>query len=150
MIEESGFSVRNLKYMKSFYNEYKNDIDFVQLVAQLPWTHNIILIEKIKDRNIRKWYIEKCLEEGWSKSILNYQIDTNLYSRQVKNIKHNNFKVTLNQNSDLADYIMKEPYIFDIIELSENYKERELESKMLDRLKNILLELGNGFSFIGN
>ena len=146
----TGFSVRNLKYMKKFYNEYKDNSEFVQLVAQLPWTHNIILIEKVKDKDIRKWYMEQCVIEGWSKSILIYQIDTNLYKRQVKNIKHNNFELTLKQNSDLANNMMKEPYVFDLMELTNDYKERELENKLLERLKNVLLELGSGFSFVGN
>lgn len=147
---QKGFSVRNLKYMKTFYSEYHDDLEFVQLVAQLPWTHNIILIEKIKNKKIRKWYIENCLNEGWSKSILIYQIDTNLYKRQIENIKHNNFNLTLKKNSDLASNIMKDPYVFDIIELTNDYKEKELENKMLEKLKNVLLEFGNGFSFIGN
>ncbi len=145
-----GFSVRNLKYMKAFYNEYKDGSEFVQLVAQLPWKHNITLMQKVKDKNIRKWYMEKCLEEGWSNDILVYQIDTDLYKRQIENAKHNNFKVTLKEKSDLANNIMKEPYVFDLIELTEDYKERELENKMLERLKNVLLELGSGFSFVGN
>ena len=145
-----GFSIRNLKYMKAFYNEYKDDVEFVQLVAQLPWKHNITLMQKVKDKNIRKWYMEKCLEEGWSNDILVYQIDTDLYKRQIENAKHNNFKVTLKENSDLANNIMKEPYVFDLIELTEDYKERELENKMLERLKNVLLELGSGFSFVSN
>ena len=145
-----GFSVRNLKYMKSFYEEYKDDYEFVQLVAQLPWTHNIILIEKIKDKKIRKWYVEKCIEEGWSKSVLLYQIDTNLYFRQMESRKQNNFNLTLKINSDLANNLMKEPYVFDLLDLTENFKEKELENKMLEKLKNVLLELGNGFSFIGN
>lgn len=145
-----GFSVRNLKYMKAFYNEYKDDNEFVQLVAQLPWKHNITLMQKVKDKNIRKWYMEKCLEEGWSNNILVYQIDTDLYKRQIENVKHNNFKLTLKENSDLANNIMKEPYVFDLIELTEDYKERELENKMLERLKNVLLELGSGFSFVSN
>ena len=147
---QKGYSVRNLKYMKAFYEEYKNDNEFVHLGAQLPWKHNIELMKRVKDKNIRKWYMENCLKEGWSKSILIYQIDTDLYQRQVKNIKHTNFDLTLKQNSDLANYIIKEPYVFDLIELTENYKERELESKMLERLKNVLLELGNGFSFVGS
>lgn len=147
---QKGFSIRNLKYMKSFYMEYKEDNEFVQLIAQIPWKHNIILMQKIKDKNIRKWYIEKVIEEGWAESVLLYQLDTNLYQRQVKNIKHTNFDLTLKQNSDLANYIMKEPYVFDLIELAEDYKEKELENKMLERLKNILLELGSGFSFVGN
>ena len=79
-----------------------------------------------------------------------YQLDTNLYSRQVENKKHNNFELTLKENSELASHIMKEPYVFDLIELTENYKEKELESKMLERLKNVLLELGSGFSFVGS
>ncbi len=145
-----GFSVRNLKYMKSFYIEYKNDNEFMQLVAQIPWKHNLTLIQKVKDKEIRKWYMLRCLEEGWSDSILIYQIDTDLYRRQEKAIKHNNFDITLKQNSDLANNMMKEPYVFDLIELTEDYKERELENKMLERLKNVLLELGNGFSFVGN
>ena len=145
-----GFSVRNLKYMKSFYNEYKDNNEFVQLVAQLPWKHNITLIQKVKDKGIRKWYMNKCLEEGWSDSILIYQIDTNLYNRQEKTIKHNNFSITLKKNSDLANNMMKEPYVFDLIELTEDYKEKELENKMLEKLKNVLLELGSGFSFVGN
>lgn len=145
-----GFSVRNLKYMKTFYNEYKDDKEFVQLVAQIPWKHNITLMQKIKDKEIRKWYMNNCLEEGWSDSVLVYQIDTSLYDRQEKAIKHNNFELTLKQNSDLANNMMKEPYVFDLIELTDDYKEKELENKMLDRLKNILLELGSGFSFVGN
>ncbi len=145
-----GFSVRNLKYMKSFYNEYKEDKEFVQLVAQLPWKHNITLMQKVKDKEISKWYMNRCLEEGWSDSILVYQIDTNLYSRQEKATKHNNFNVTLKKNSDLANNIMKEPYIFDLVELTEDYKEKELEDKMLEKLKNVLLELGAGFSFVGS
>lgn len=116
-----GFSVRNLKYMKSFYDEYKDDEEFVQLVAQLPWKHNITLIQKVKDKEIRKWYMGKCLEEGWSDNILVYQIDTNLYNRQVKTIKHNNFNLTLKQNNDLANNIMKEPYVFDLIERVMGY-----------------------------
>lgn len=147
---QKGFSIRNLKYMKTFYSEYKNDSEFVQLVAQLPWTHNISLIEKVKNKRIRKWYIGKCIEEGWSRSVLIYQIDTNLYQRQTKNIKHNNFNLTLKQNSDLASNMMKDPYVFDIIEPADNYREKELENKMIERLKNILLEFGNGFSFVGN
>ena len=61
---QKGFSIRNLKYMKTFYNEYKDDSEFVHLGAQLPWKHNIVLIEKIRNKDIRKWYMERCLEEG--------------------------------------------------------------------------------------
>jgi len=132
---QKGFSIRNLKYMKTFYTEYHDDLEFVHLGAQLPWKHNISLMEKVKDKSARKWYMQRCIEEGWSKNILIYEIDTNLYGRQIKSIKHNNFNLTLNQNSDLASDIMKDPYIFDIIELTDDYKEKELETKMLEKLK---------------
>ena len=147
---QKGFSIRNLKYMKTFYCEYKDDAEFVHLGAQLPWKHNVSLIEKVKEKSIRKWYMERCIEFGWSKSVLIYQIDTNLYRRQIKSIKHNNFNLTLKKNSDLADNMMKDPYVFDILELINDYKEKELENKLLERFKNVLLEFGNGFSFIGN
>ena len=136
--------------MKAFYEEYKDKDEFLHLGAKIPWKHNLKLIEKVKDFKIRKWYMERCIIEGWSKSILIYQIDTDLYTRQVKSIKHNNFEITLKQNSDLADNLMKDSYVFDLIELNNDYKEKELENKMLDRLKNVLLELGTGFSFVGN
>lgn len=145
-----GFSVRNLKYMKSFYEEYKDDNEFVQLVAQLPWVHNLELIKRIKDKNIRKWYAEQCIEYGWSKNVLIMQIDTNLFQRQVKNIKHNNFKLTMARDSDLANNMMKDPYILDLEGLSNNFKEKELENKILERLKKFLLEFGSGLSFLGN
>ena len=145
-----GFSIRNLKYMKTFYNEYKNDKEFVQLVAQIPWKHNITLIQKIKNKEIRKWYINKCIEEGWSNNFLLYQIETNLHQRQAASLKHNNFNATLKQNTDLANSIMKDPYVFDLISLTKNYKEKELENKMIERIKNVLLELGSGFSFVSN
>lgn len=134
-----GFSVRNLKYMKIFYNEYKNDEEFVQLVAQLPWKHNITLMQKVKDKEIRKWYMNKCLEDGWSDSVLVYQIDTNLYDRQEKAIKHNNFELTLKQNSELANNMMKEPYVFDLIELTEE------EYEELDRLATLMLDPDKNF-----
>lgn len=145
-----GFSVRNLKYMKKFYNEYRCNAEIVQRVAQLPWRHNIILIKKVKDLNTREWYINKCIEEGWTSSVLDYQIDTDLYFRQQKAEKHNNFSLTMKNNSELANSIMKDPYVFDLIELTTDYKEKELEEKMINRLKNVLLELGSGFSFVGN
>jgi len=82
--------------------------------------------------------------------LLVYQIDTNLYARQNRHIKHNNFNLTLKENSDLANNIMKEPYVFDLLELTKDYKEKDIENKMIERIKNVLLELGKGFSYVGN
>lgn len=79
----------------------------MQLVAQLPWKHNITLMQKVKNKEICKWYMIKSLEDEWSDSILAYQIDTTIYDRQVSIIKHNNFELTLKENSDLASNMMK-------------------------------------------
>ena len=106
-------------------------------------------MEKIKDRNVRKIYANATLENGWSRNVLKFQIDTNYHLRIGNSC--NNFSSTLKAyNSDLVNNIIKDPYIFDFITLKDSYKEKELENKMIDKIKDVLLELGNGFSFVGN
>lgn len=144
-----GFSVRNLKYMKKFYLEYKDDEVVQRCVAQLPWRHNIVLISKIKDNKIRKLYAEATIKNGWSKDMLVIQIENN-YHLRIGN-SSNNFKISLPDiNSDLANNTIKDPYIFDFLTLKENYKEKELEKAMIERIRDVLVELGKGFSFVGN
>ena len=144
-----GFSVRNLKYMKKFYNEYKDAEVVQQLVAQLPWGHNIVLMDKIKDNKTRKIYAEATLKNGWGRDMLTFQIESN-YHLRIGN-SSNNFAVTLPKyNSDLANTTIKDPYVFDFLTLKENYKEKELQEALLSKIKDILLELGKGFSFVGN
>ena len=144
-----GFSERNLKRMKRFYKEYKDYTIVPQAVAQLPWGHNILLIEKIKNIDIRKIYIDASIENGWSRNVLELQIESNYHLRICNSL--NNFKSSLSSvNSELANNTLKDPYIFDFIALDNNYKEKELENKMIEKIKNVLLELGKGFSFIGN
>lgn len=147
----TGFSIRNLKYMRKCAEEYP-DFEFVQtVVAQIPWTHNTIILDKVKDIEERKWYIQQTLENGWSKNILIMQIDTKLYQRQAIAQKITNFKNTLpDMQSDLALETMKDPYIFDFAALKGKVKELALEQAMIDRIKNVLLELGKGFAFVGN
>ena len=144
-----GFSVRNLKYMKKFYLEYKDDELVQRIVAQLPWRHNIALMSKLKDNKIRKIYAEATIKNGWSKDMLVIQIENN-YHLRIGN-SSNNFKSSLPDiNSDLANNTIKDPYIFDFLTLKENYKEKELEKAILERIKEVLVELGKGFSFVGN
>lgn len=144
-----GFSDRNLRSMKYFYNEYKNNEKWQQLVAKLPWGHNVLLFEKIKDMETRLKYIEGCIQNGWSRSVLLFQIETKYHEKIGNSV--NNFKSTLPPiDSDLVNNTLKDPYIFDFISLNQNYKEKELENNMLLKIKNVLLELGNGFSFIGS
>lgn len=144
-----GFSVRNLKYMKKLYIEYKNNEDILQLVTQIPWSHNIIIMTKIRDIDIRKIYIEATIQNGWGRDMLAIQIENN-YHLRIGN-SDNKFNLTLPENnSDLANNTIKDPYIFDFISLNNDYKERELENVLVDKIKDVLLEFGKGFSFVGN
>lgn len=147
----TGFSARNLSRMKKFYYEYKDNEILPPAVAKLPWTHNVVLIEKIKDKEKRIWYANEAANENWSKVVLSHQIDMNLYERKVLVSKENNFKNTLiSPQSDLANDLQKDPYIFNLPMLKEKFVERELEENMIERIRDVLLELGNGFSFVGN
>ena len=146
-----GFSARNLRRMKRFYLEYQDEEILPPAVAKLPWTHNIMLIEKIKDKNIRFWYANEAANGNWSKVVLDHQIDMKLYERKALPDKKNNFKNTLIEpQSDLANDLQKDPYIFNLPLLKEKYVEKELEESMVERIRDVLLEFGNGFSFIGN
>ena len=148
--EITGFSVRNLKYMKKMAEEYP-DFEFVQqVVAQIPWGHNIILIDKVKNIEERKWYIKQSIINGWSRSLLTMQIESKLYERQVIAEKVTNFPTTLpDAQSDLAIQTMKDPYLFDFISLKGKVKELEIEKAMIDKIKDVLIELGKGFAFVG-
>lgn len=146
-----GFSVRNLKSMKKYYLICSQDEKVQMASAQIPWSHNMLILDKIKDNNMRIWYMNETATNGWSYDVLGFQIKSNLYSRQVLGDKLNNFEDTLiNPQSDLAKNMMKDPYILNITKLKENYIETELEQAMVEKIKTVLLELGNGFSFIGN
>ena len=146
-----GFSVRNLKYMRKIAEEYP-DFKFVQeVLAQITWYHNVILMDKIKDIEIRKWYINETVKNGWSSNILKMQIDNKLYERQAISEKVTNFPSTLpDSQSDLALQTMKDPYLFDFISLKGKVKELEIESAMINKIKDVLIELGNGFAFVRN
>lgn len=156
-----GFSSRNIKRMVRFYKEYEKVPPAVaQLenytdqnimppsVAQIPWTHNIILIEKIKDLELRFWYMEKILQNGWSKDILTLMIKNEVHQREGK--LTSNFKELLpNSDSDLVQQSFKDPYIFDFLTISEPFKEKELESNLCEHMEKFLIELGSGFAFVG-
>ncbi len=146
-----GYSVRNLKYMSKFAAEY-DDIQFVQTVsAQIPWSHNVAILDKVKDINQREWYIKKTAENGWSHSVLIHQIESKLYERQVIANKISNFESRLTApQSELAVQTMKDPYIFDFIPFKEDMVERDIEAALVQDVTKLLLELGTGFAFLGN
>lgn len=119
-----------------------------QLFFSIPWGHHILIIQKVKEINQACFYIEKTVENNWSRAVLEYQIETNLYERQGKAIS--NFKTTLPKaQSDLAHALLKDPYHFEFITMSEKAKEKDLELKLVQHISQFLLELGKGFAYMG-
>ena len=147
--EMSGFSPRNLKYMRAFAEAWPDE-DFVQQVAaQLPWFHNCTILDKLKNLAERIWYAQQTIENGWSRNILIHQIESNLFHRKGKAIT--NFDRTLPApQSELAQQIIKDPYNFDFLSLGSEAKERDLERGLIAQLQKFLLELGVGFAFVGS
>ena len=135
--ESKGYSVRNLKYMAKFAEAYP-DREFVQTVsAQIPWSHNIAILEKVKDPEQRIWYIEKTAKNGWSHSVLIHQIESGLYQRQVLANKVTNFEHRLpSPQSELAVQTMKDPYVFDFIPFREDMLERDIEQASVTLSQN--------------
>lgn len=167
--EVKGFSERNIKRMLAFYREYRT-LEFVpqpvaqtagrakvpqaaalfapELVLSLPWGHHAVLMEKVKDVAIRRWYAEAALAHGWSRSVLLMQIETAAHTRQGK--ATSNFALRLPPpQSDLVQQTLKDPYLFDFLTLDEPFHERELETGLIAHLEKFLLELGQGFAFVG-
>lgn len=137
-----GFSVRNIKNMKKFYAEISSNEKVQMASAQIPWSHNLLILDKIKDIDERLWYMQKCVENGWSVDVLELQIDTKLYERQGKAIKDNNFNEKLiSPLSDMANSMQKDPYIFNLPLLKEKYVETELKNALVERIKDTLIEL---------
>lgn len=147
----TGYSVRNLKYMKKFAEKFK-EIEFVQVpLAQITWYHHMALMDKTKENEQYIWYVEKTVEAGWSRNVLVHQIEYMLYERQLLAEKTTNFKNILSSpQSELAIQTMKDPYIFDFVEMRSGIHEREIEAELVKNITKLLLEFGTGFAFIGN
>lgn len=146
--EVKGFSPRNLKYMRAFAHAWPDEAIVQQLAAQIPWFHNFLLLDKVKDTPEREWYIRKTIEHGSSRAILELQIESRLYQRQGKAVT--NFTRTLPPpQSDLAGEVLKNPYAFDFLTLADDAHERELQRGLLAHIRQFLLELGAGFAFVG-
>ena len=119
-----------------------------EVLAQITWYHNLALLEKCKDTGVRLWYARKTIENGWSRNILAIQIETRLHERQGKAV--NNFPTALPPaDSDMAAQIFKDPYVFDFLGTDDPRREAELEQKLVDHIQSFLLELGQGFAFVG-
>lgn len=136
--------------MARFYREYSNDEIGQSVTSQITWTHNIEVL-RVESKEQRLWYINKTIENGWSVNVLAHQIDTNLYARQKEQKKVSNFKAKLpSPQSELAQETIKDPYVFDFIELKEDSKEKDLEEALINNITKVLLEFGRGFAFVGH
>ncbi len=149
--EMRGFSKRNLEYMRQFALVYPNEFA-KQPVSQLPWGHIVRLIQMVKQADIRHWYAEQATKNGWSRSVLEMQIESNLYERQGINSKkisnyHEHLPIT---QSDLANEMLKDPYHFDFLTIQEPAHERAIENALVAHMRDFLLELGQGFAFVGS
>ncbi|MDD5035072.1 MAG: PDDEXK nuclease domain-containing protein [Methylococcaceae bacterium] len=143
-----GFSPRNLKYMRAFAEAWP-DGEFVQgVLAQLPWYHQLALLDKLATEEARRWYAAKAIEHGWSRNVLVIQIETRLLERSGQAVT--NFSVSLPKpQSDLARESLKDPYRFDFLGLTDEAQEREIEHALIKHVTEFLLELGAGFAFVG-
>ncbi|MGB3789346.1 MAG: PDDEXK nuclease domain-containing protein [Phormidesmis sp.] len=144
-----GLSRTNLLYMRAFAQAYPDQEFVQQAVGQIPWGHNVRLLDKVKDANERRWYIQQTITNGWSRNVLEMQIESGLYQRQGDAVT--NFEQTLPQpQSDLAQQLIKDPYNFDFLTLRRGALERELEAGLVSHIRDFLLELGVGFAFLGS
>jgi predicted nuclease of restriction endonuclease-like (RecB) superfamily len=146
--ESKGFSPRNLKYMRAFAEAWPKASIVQAPLAQLPWYHQIALIEKVSGAEARLWYAIAAVNEGWSRSTLVHQIETRLHERSGRAVT--NFEATLPpEDSDLAQQMTKDPYVFDFAAMTDRHNERELETQLVAHVRKFLLELGQGFAFVG-
>jgi hypothetical protein len=153
-----GFSIQNLKNIRYWYLFYSKYLIGLQAVSQLknieskiksiPWGHNQRIMYKCKNIEEALFYIDKTIENGWSRNVLEHQIDSGLYERIGKSITNFDSKLPKLQ-SDLAKQIIKDPYNFDFLTIKEEYDERELENALINEITSFLLELGKGFSYMG-
>ncbi len=144
-----GLSPRNLKYMRAFAEAWPEEAIVQQVVAQLPWGHNVRLLDRLSTNEERLWYARNAIEFGWSRNVLEIQIGTRLHERQGQGVT--NFQRVLpSSQSDLARQLIKDPYNFDFLSLGREADERGIEAALIAQLRRFLLELGVGFAFVGN
>ncbi len=147
----SGFSSRNLWDMRRFYIEYKDNPNLRQLVAEIPWGQNLLILSKIKDMAARQYYLTATAQCGWSRNVLLNQIKAKAYERQCITPKQHNFAKALPAHlAEQAEEAMKDIYLLDSLGIAKPVLERELENRMISKIKDVILELGYGFCFIGN
>lgn len=146
-----GMSARNLRYMQKFATEFDNDEFLQHDVAKLPWSSVTTIMDQVKDKTQRNWYIKKSIQNGWARPVIVHQISLKLYERQaLLENKTTNFDETLpSPNNEQAKELLKDPYIFDFITANKDLKELDIEQELTANITKLLLELGQGFAFVG-
>ena len=162
--DKKGYSRRNIVYMCQFASAYPletlhngihinlSEVETLfkqSAVTRTNWASHVILLNSRLPLGERYWYITQAILNGWSRNVLKVQLDTNLFARQISAKKVNNFSALLPQpQSDLANYLMKDPYIFDLMGQTEAMNERDIERQLVSHVTKYLLEMGNGFAFV--
>ena len=147
--EMNGLSRTNLLYMRAFAEAWPDESIVQQVVGQIPWGHNLRILDLLKDSDDREWYARAALQHGWSRNVLVHQIETGLRHREGK--AQSNFTQTLPPGqSDLAQQVLKDPYNFEFLTLAKAAHEKDLERALVTHLRDFLLELGIGFAFVGS
>lgn len=149
--EKSGYSSSNLWRMRFFYLSYRDNTKLAHSVREISWGQNILIFEKCKDAKEQEYYINQTIENSWNRNVLMHHIKTNLFQRDKLAAKSNNFELSLpSELSELAIDIVKSEYNLEFLEIAKDSNERQVENKLVENIKKFLLELGYGFSFIGN
>lgn len=145
-----GYSVQNLWYIRQFYLEYRDFPNLQQLVGEIPWGQNLVILSRIKDIKEKEFYIRGTIQFGWSRNVLVHQIEAEAHKHAEIKKMHNFPRVLPAQLAEQADLAMKDTYILDFLDVSEPIQERELERGLLNSLRDFITELGLGFCFIGS
>ncbi len=146
-----GFSPNNLWRIRNFYLAYKGNLKLAQLVQEIPWGQNIVILQMVKDSSEREYYVRATFEMGWSRNVLLNQIKAGAYLHQKMIPKQHNFSKALPVHlAEQADESLKSVYNLDFLGITKPVLERELEFRLVEKAKRFMLELGKGFTFIGN
>jgi len=146
-----GYSSANLWNMRQFYLEYNENNDLLEFALNIPWSHNILIMNKIKDKSERQYYLIATQKLAWSRAVLLSQIKANAYDYYLKNPKQNNFDLTIPKHfAEQADEAMKSVYTFDFLGVTKPVLERNMENMLIAKIRDFIMELGYGFCFIGN
>ncbi len=144
-----GFSARNIWYMRNFYLAYNHSQKLQPLVAEIGWSHNLVIFEKCKDDLEREFYIRMTKAHGWTKNVLIHQIENRTYQKTL--LSQTNFAQTLPAEMQAqAKLAVKDEYLFDFLELGDEHSERQLEAAILARVEPFLQQMGGVFAFLGS